>query len=107
MPNFHPSTAQPLLPFSSHLPRYAVALGTVVAEVSYLAVLDVHSRLPHVVLSPAVAGLAVVQDDLRDGADVRPPIGVFFVIRVRRRIPPKHLRRGGRAGKERLNVHSR
>ena len=41
-----------------------------VSEVAHFAVLDVHSRLPHFVVGFALACLAVVSDDLRDGANV-------------------------------------
>ena len=53
-----------------HLPRKAVALAAVVAEVGHLAVLDAHPRLSHCFLGLTAAFLLAVGDDLRDCADV-------------------------------------
>ena len=73
--------------FLTYLPREAVALAVVVPEVAHFAVLDVHPRLSHLFLGPANARLAVVGDDFRDGADVRPPVGLVFVGGVGGGIP--------------------
>lgn len=73
--------------FWTYLPREAVALAAVVPEVAHFAVLDVHPRLSHLFLGPASARLAVVGDDFRDGADVRPPVGLVVVGGVGGGIP--------------------
>ena len=77
----------------SHLPREAVALAVVEPEVRHLAVFDVHARRSHRVLGIPAAGLAAVGDDLRDGADIRPPIVFVFVDGVVGGVPGEHLRK--------------
>ena len=76
---------------STHLPRKAIALAVVVPKVGNFAVLDVHPRLSHRALGITVASLGVVDNDLRDGADVRPTVGLVYVGGVVIRIPPEHL----------------
>ena len=66
-----------------------------VSKVAHFAALDVHPRLPHVFPGSAVARLAVVSDDLRDGADVRSTIVFVRVGAVGKRVPRKHLAHDG------------
>lgn len=78
----------------THLPRQAVALAVLEPQIAYLAALDVHPGLSHGVLGHSGARLRGVGDDLRDGADVRPPVGFVFVGRIRRVVPREHLGSG-------------
>ena len=77
--------------FYPHLPCESVALAGLVPKVADFAVLDVHPGLSHIVLGQAEASLVVVGDDFRDGADVRPAVGLIFVGGVRGGVPRKHL----------------
>ena len=78
-----------------YLPREAVALAVLKAEVGHFAVRDVHPRLSHVVFGLARAALPAVGDDFRDGADVRPPIGLVFIVVVSIGVPGPNLKIGG------------
>ena len=80
---------------AAHLPGKAVALAVVEPEVAHLAVLDIHPRLSHLLLGLAIAILAGVGDDLRDGADVRAAVGLVLVGGVVVGIPREHLTEAG------------
>ena len=73
------------------LPCEPVALGPVIAEVSHLAVLDVHPCLSLVFLGLAAAALAGC--DLRDGADIRAALAIVFANGVFGSVPSEHLQR--------------
>ena len=62
-----------------------------VSKVTHFAVFNVHPCLSHILLGPSTARLAVVGDDLRDGADVRSTIAFVFVWGIFRSVPREHL----------------
>ena len=77
---------------AAHLPCEAVALAVEVSKVCHFAVLDVHPGFSHSVLSHALASLAAVGDELRDGADERSGVVVVYPRAVVGGIPAEHLR---------------
>ena len=82
--------------FSRHPPpsyykRQTVALGVVVSEVRYFAVLDVQPCLSLVLISPAIARFTGVGDNLGDGADVRPATRITCLVAGNRGVPPENL----------------
>lgn len=74
-----------------HLPRHAVALAVLVAEVAHLRAHDVHARLAHGVLRAPVAGQRVVRDDFGNSADVGAAVGLVLVVVVVDGVPSEHL----------------
>ena len=57
-----------------------------VAEVTHLAVLDIHPRLAHILLRATITG-----QHLGDSADIGAPIGFIFVGAVGARVPREDL----------------
>ena len=78
-------------PPRAHLPCEAIGLAPLVSEVGHLAVLDVHPRLPLVLLGLPRAVRRLVVDHLGDDADERPAVVLVLVHGIFGIVPPEHL----------------